>query len=177
MDDLTTAHDTAPWLADRLAPETAGPVLPTGDTTESMDAGPEPENAGSIVTLVLAPLPEIDGGARVLVTTAGGQTDIRYLSAEDAAVIRHVVTGESVSLVALRRERRWTQADFCRAFERTSRVLGRPLGLSARQVRRWEGAHPPRPLPEYARVLEAMYGLPITALGFPPPPYHAERRS
>jgi hypothetical protein len=75
----------------------------------------------------------------------------------------------NVALRALRLERHWTQVEFCAAFEARSREFGRPLSLSVRQVRRWESANPPCPLPAYQRVLEALFGVPVTEMGFRPP--------
>jgi transcriptional regulator with XRE-family HTH domain/tetratricopeptide (TPR) repeat protein len=68
----------------------------------------------------------------------------------------------------LRLRRFWTQAEFAAAFEARSRQIGRPLSLSVRQVRRWESDNPPLPLPAYQAVLEALYGIPIEAMGFQP---------
>lgn len=82
--------------------------------------------------------------------TADGQTDV-------------------VTLRELRRRRYWTQADLALAFEERSRQVGRALSLSVRQVRRWEGAEPPLPLPAYQEVLESLFGLPIERMGFPAP--------
>ncbi|HWG27711.1 hypothetical protein [Actinospica sp.] len=74
-----------------------------------------------------------------------------------------------VTLRELRRRRYWTQADLALAFEERSRQVGRALSLSVRQVRRWEGADPPLPLPAYQEVLESLFGLPIERMGFPAP--------
>jgi transcriptional regulator with XRE-family HTH domain len=68
----------------------------------------------------------------------------------------------------LRLRRFWTQAEFAAAFEARSRQIGRPLSLSVRQVRRWESDNPPLPLPAYQAVLEALFGIPIEAMGFQP---------
>jgi tetratricopeptide (TPR) repeat protein len=81
-----------------------------------------------------------------------------------------------VTLRELRRRRYWTQADLALAFEERSRQVGRPLSLSVRQVRRWEGADPPLPLPAYQEVLESLFGLPIERMGFPAPWPGAPRR-
>jgi transcriptional regulator with XRE-family HTH domain len=72
------------------------------------------------------------------------------------------------ALRQLRLRRFWTQADFAAAFEARSRQIGRPLSLSVRQVRRWESGNPPLPLPAYQAVLEALFGVPIERMGFPP---------
>lgn len=77
-------------------------------------------------------------------------------------------TGGGTALRGMRLSRHWTQADLCVQFERRSRELGRPLSLSVRQVRRWESENPPCPLPAYQRVLEALFGVPVTELGFRP---------
>jgi hypothetical protein len=81
-----------------------------------------------------------------------------------------------VTLRELRRRRYWTQADLAAAFEERSRQVGRALSLSVRQVRRWEGADPPLPLPAYQEVLESLFGLPIERMGFPAPWPGAPRR-
>jgi transcriptional regulator with XRE-family HTH domain len=81
-----------------------------------------------------------------------------------------------VTLRELRRRRYWTQADLALAFEERSRQVGRALSLSVRQVRRWEGAEPPLPLPAYQEVLESLFGLPIERMGFPAPWPAAPRR-
>ena len=90
------------------------------------------------------------------------QPEERRLSADGQT---DVVT----TLRELRRRRYWTQADLALAFEERSRQVGRALSLSVRQVRRWEGADPPLPLPAYQEVLESLFGLPIERMGFPAP--------
>jgi hypothetical protein len=82
-------------------------------------------------------------------------------------MVQQRATG-NVALRALRLARHWTQAEFCAAFEARSREFGRPLSLSVRQVRRWESANPPCPLPAYQRVLEALFGVPVIEMGFRP---------
>ncbi len=72
------------------------------------------------------------------------------------------------ALRQLRLRRFWTQADLAAAFESRSRQIGRPLSLSVRQVRRWESADPPLPLPAYQAVLEALFEVPIEEMGFQP---------
>jgi hypothetical protein len=72
------------------------------------------------------------------------------------------------ALRRLRLRRFWTQADLAAAFEARSREIGRPLSLSVRQVRRWESAQPPLPLPAYQAVLEALFGVTIEEMGFQP---------
>jgi tetratricopeptide (TPR) repeat protein/transcriptional regulator with XRE-family HTH domain len=74
----------------------------------------------------------------------------------------------NTALRNLRLARHWTQADFTVAFEAKSRELGRTLSLSVRQVRRWESENPPCPLPAYQRVLEALFGVAVTDMGFRP---------
>lgn len=86
--------------------------------------------------------------------------------AEAAPAIRPVAS--NTALRGTRLSRHWTQADLCAQFERRSRELGRPLSLSVRQVRRWESDNPPCPLPAYQRVLEALFEVPVTDLGFRP---------
>ncbi len=125
-----------------------------------------------MITLVLNPSEDPLLPVRITVCTAAGHAETRYLTAEDAALIQRVATDRHLSLARLRKERRWTQAEFCRVVEHTSRRYGPTLPISTRQVRRWESPHPPRPQPPYVRVLEALFGIPITLLGFPPPDHH-----
>lgn len=100
------------------------------------------------------------------------------MTAQQPEERRRSLDGQSdvVTLRELRRRRYWTQADLALAFEERSRQVGRALSLSVRQVRRWEGAEPPLPLPAYQEVLESLFGLPIERMGFPAPWPGAPRR-
>lgn len=62
-----------------------------------------------------------------------------------------------------------SQAGFADAFEEHAIAMGMRLAVSVRQVRRWESAEPPYPSPDYRRVLEDLFGRPLTALGFVAP--------
>ncbi|MCY0930980.1 XRE family transcriptional regulator [Streptomyces sp. H27-H1] len=69
-----------------------------------------------------------------------------------------------------RRRQGWhSQSDVADAYEHHSTLLGDPATITVRQVRRWESADPGWPKRRTRRVLEAMFGLPLTALGFVPP--------
>ncbi|WP_101897193.1 DUF5753 domain-containing protein [Embleya scabrispora] len=73
------------------------------------------------------------------------------------------------ALVSARLAMGWySQAEFAAAFEEAAKVLGRPVGLSVRHIRRWESANPPRPTAVYQHILEAMFGRRLTELGFRP---------
>ncbi|MCX5375918.1 hypothetical protein [Streptomyces sp. NBC_00091] len=61
-------------------------------------------------------------------------------------------------------------ADFLRAFQMTADILGEPVTLTDRQVRRWRQPNPPAPRAKAWRTLHAMFGLCPTELGFPGPP-------
>jgi hypothetical protein len=100
------------------------------------------------------------------------------MTAQQSEQLRPTADGQAdvVTLRELRRRRYWTQADLALAFEERSRQVGRALSLSVRQVRRWEGAEPPLPLPAYQEVLESLFGLPIERMGFPAPWPGAPRR-
>ena len=101
------------------------------------------------------------------------------MTAQQPEERRHSPNGQAdtvTTLRELRRRRYWTQADLALAFEERSRQVGRALSLSVRQVRRWEGADPPLPLPAYQEVLESLFGLPIERMGFPAPWPGAPRR-
>jgi tetratricopeptide (TPR) repeat protein len=76
----------------------------------------------------------------------------------------------NLAFKAARGRRGWTQEEFAESFQAAARKLGLNLALSARQVRRWESDDPPWPQPPYRRVLEELFSVPITALGFTPPP-------
>lgn len=60
--------------------------------------------------------------------------------------------------------------DFLRAFHMTADMLGEPVTLTDRQVRRWRQPNPPAPRAKAWRTLHAMFGLCPAELGFPGPP-------
>lgn len=60
-------------------------------------------------------------------------------------------------------------ATFLRAYAEAARLVGEPVSLTDRQLRRWRQPRPPRPRPRAWRVLHAMFGVSPTDLGFPGP--------
>ncbi|KMO82650.1 hypothetical protein MCHLDSM_01273 [Mycolicibacterium chlorophenolicum] len=78
--------------------------------------------------------------------------------------------GGNVRLRAARRERGLTsQADFVGALTAKAAELGLvPLSVTTRTVRRWESDNPGWPHRPHIEALEALFGLPITDLGFTP---------
>lgn len=84
--------------------------------------------------------------------------------------------GGNVRLRAARRERGLiSQADFVGALTAKATELGLgPLSVTTRTVRRWESDNPGWPHRPHVEALEALFGLPITDLGFTP---RSERRS
>lgn len=68
----------------------------------------------------------------------------------------------------------WSQpAAFLAAFADTARSLNEAVTVTPRQFQRWRGANPPQPRPRAWRVLNAMFGLSPTELGFPAPLWEA----
>ncbi|WP_445521300.1 hypothetical protein [Streptomyces sp. NEAU-174] len=61
-------------------------------------------------------------------------------------------------------------ADFLRAFEATASLLGETATVTDRQFRRWRQPLPPAPRLRAWRVLQVMFGVHPTELGFPGPP-------
>ncbi|WP_435272209.1 helix-turn-helix domain-containing protein [Streptomyces parvulus] len=61
-----------------------------------------------------------------------------------------------------------SQDDFARAIRDAGQRAGQPNDASKRLVQRWESGTTAAPRPVYARALEAVTGLPIESLGFPP---------
>ncbi|WP_406283701.1 hypothetical protein [Embleya sp. NBC_00896] len=71
------------------------------------------------------------------------------------------------ALVRARHAHGWiAQRHLSAAFRECASSLGLRLDVSVRQVRRWESANPPWPTPDYERVLETMFGVPLDRLGF-----------
>lgn len=62
-----------------------------------------------------------------------------------------------------------SQDEFARAIRDAGQRAGTPNDASKRLVQRWESGDTTSPRPVYARALEAVTGLPIESLGFPPP--------
>lgn len=77
---------------------------------------------------------------------------------------------EPSRLTQLRQAAGCTQASFVVAFVEEAARLGISASLSERQLRRWERETPP-PLPHPGQqvVLEAMFGVPLTEMGFDVP--------
>jgi len=77
------------------------------------------------------------------------------------------------TLTAQRQARHWTQDRLCEQFELTALELGLRIGISPRQVRRWESGEITTPRADHRLVLEALFGLPLEHLGFSlPNPAH-----
>lgn len=81
------------------------------------------------------------------------------------------MAGTGVSrLVQLRRAVGYTQESFVTAFATEAARLDADASVSVRQLRRWEReTPPPLPHPSQQIVLEAMFGLPLTEMGFDVP--------
>jgi len=74
------------------------------------------------------------------------------------------------AFVSARHQRGWhSQQRLAEAFEAKATECGFRIGVSVRQVRRWESTEPPWPSGDYQTVLEALFGVPLTMLGFSPP--------
>ncbi|SEE76461.1 hypothetical protein SAMN05428954_3801 [Streptomyces sp. 2112.3] len=73
-------------------------------------------------------------------------------------------------LAWLRKEAGYTQEAFVAAFAREAARLGIDSSVSVRQLRRWENESPP-PLPHPGQqvVLETVFGLPLSEMGFAVP--------
>ncbi|MFD9686774.1 XRE family transcriptional regulator [Kitasatospora sp. NPDC059088] len=69
-----------------------------------------------------------------------------------------------------------TQEEFAEAFEIRARALGTPLGISVRQVRRWESIRPGWPNRAARRVLVDLLDTSLEGLGFARPPRPPGRR-
>jgi hypothetical protein len=94
--------------------------------------------------------------------------------------VKRVSKPGNPAFVAARNLRGWySQEAFAEAYDATARRQGLKASVSPRQVRRWESGKPPWPQPNARRVLVAMFGLSLDALGFRPPydPDAAERTS
>ncbi|MFJ8738175.1 Scr1 family TA system antitoxin-like transcriptional regulator [Embleya sp. NPDC127516] len=85
-------------------------------------------------------------------------------------VVKRLIEPGNPAFVAARHQRGWhSQQRLADAFEQKAVECGFRIGVSVRQVRRWESAEPPWPSSDYQTVLEALFGLPLTMLGFSPP--------
>ncbi|MGV9311787.1 hypothetical protein ACWDR0_06280 [Streptomyces sp. NPDC003691] len=78
---------------------------------------------------------------------------------------------ESDAFAGLRRAAGYTQAGLVEALHAEASRLGIKAAVNVRQVRRWERDRPP-PLPHPAqqRVLEVLFGRPLSEMGFDVPP-------
>lgn len=81
------------------------------------------------------------------------------------------MAGRTASKLAeLRQAAGYTQRSFVAVFAREAARLGIDASVSVRQLRRWEReTPPPLPHPSQQIVLEAMFGLPLSEMGFEVP--------
>ncbi|MFC7243219.1 helix-turn-helix domain-containing protein [Catellatospora aurea] len=88
------------------------------------------------------------------------------------------MTAPNATLRAVRMGMLMSQDDFARAIRDAGRRAGVPNDANKRLVQRWESGVIVTPRPTYARALEVVTGLPISALGFslmvPNPPASAD---
>src|SRR5260370_1272228 len=64
---------------------------------------------------------------------------------------------------------RRSQQQVAEAVTRAGNSIGLRVSITARTVRRWESDAPPWPHPDHQSAIEALFGRPITDLGFTPP--------
>lgn len=62
-----------------------------------------------------------------------------------------------------------SQQQLAEAVTRAGLQVGLRVSVTERTVRRWESDSPPWPSPEHQAAIEALFGRPITELGFTPP--------
>src|SRR5260370_19679944 len=62
-----------------------------------------------------------------------------------------------------------SQQQLADAVTRAGNSIGLRVSIPARTVRRWESDAPPWPHPDHQSAIEALFGRPITDLGFTPP--------
>jgi hypothetical protein len=62
-----------------------------------------------------------------------------------------------------------SQQQLADAVTRAGNSIGLRVSITARTVRRWESDAPPWPQPDHQSAIEALFGRPITELGFTPP--------
>ena len=62
-----------------------------------------------------------------------------------------------------------SQQQLAEAVTRAGLQVGLRVSVTERTVRRWESDNPPWPSPEHQAAIEALFGRPITELGFTPP--------
>lgn len=72
----------------------------------------------------------------------------------------------NAALRAVRMGMLMSQDDFARALQHAGQRVGVPNDANKRLVQRWEAGIVITPRPAYARALESLTGLPISALGF-----------
>lgn len=72
----------------------------------------------------------------------------------------------NTKLRAVRIGLRLSQDDLARAVQEAGGRIGVPNGCTKRLVQRWESGEVSQPRPGHARALEAVTGLPASALGF-----------
>ncbi|MFF2550264.1 hypothetical protein ACFVUS_04655 [Nocardia sp. NPDC058058] len=61
-----------------------------------------------------------------------------------------------------------SQKDLADGLNKIAREIGLRIAVNSRTVRRWESEEPPWPQAEHAAALEALFGRPLTELGFTP---------
>lgn len=79
------------------------------------------------------------------------------------------MTQPNTTLQAVRKSLMMSQEDFARALRQAGDRLGHPNEATKRLVQRWEAGTSTSPRAAYARVLEAVTGMPIAHLGFEVP--------
>jgi transcriptional regulator with XRE-family HTH domain len=70
-----------------------------------------------------------------------------------------------------------SQQQLADAVTRAGHNIGLRINITARTVRRWESDAPPWPQPDHQSAIEALFGRPITELGFTPPWASAQTRN
>lgn len=79
---------------------------------------------------------------------------------------RRAMTAPNSALRAIRMGMLLSQDEFARAIQTAGQRAGVPNDANKRLVQRWESGAITTPRPVYARALEVVTGLPISALGF-----------
>lgn len=74
----------------------------------------------------------------------------------------------NTALIAARKSRRMTQEELAEALQAAAYAAGDHIAVARRTVQRWEASESTNIRPAHARALEAVTGLPIEELGFPP---------
>jgi transcriptional regulator with XRE-family HTH domain len=74
----------------------------------------------------------------------------------------------NTALIAARKSQRMTQEELAEALQAAAYQAGDNISVARRTVQRWEASDSTKIRPAHARALEAVTGLPIEELGFPP---------